>query len=142
MHPVRKWIERHAPGSLIPRDAILAEWDRVGDENEPPRWVPTSEACRITGMPESTLRANAPKWQAMQDAGRRPPIHVIRKGTSDRSPWLFDQGDCYAYRRAHGGGPRLVRDDREPEPAGYDNEVDDRERFLQFWERRVTENLG
>src|SRR5690606_26768456 len=105
MHPVRKWIERHAPGSLIPRDAILAEWDRVSDENEPPRWVPTSEACRITGMPESTLRANAPKWQAMQDAGRLPPIRVIRKGTSDRSPWLFDQGDCYAYRLAHGGGP-------------------------------------
>lgn len=141
MHPVRKLIESAPPGTSFTREGLLSVWEKIKDEGEAPRWVPTSEARRITGMPESTLRANAPKWQRMHDNGQRPPIRVIRKGTSDRSPWLFDQHDCYAYRRANGGGPRLVEDEDRSDDSGYD-EVDERERTARYWERRVTENLG
>lgn len=137
MHPVRKWIERHAPGSLIPRDAILAEWDRVGDvDGESWRYVSTERAAEITDFPATTLRARARRYLAMQEKGLRPPIRVRAEMSADGNVvrWYFHEGDCWEVRRETGGGPRLVPAGTEAtDTATDDGALDERARTLRMW---------
>lgn len=138
MHPVRKFVERHAPGSLIPRDAILAEWDRAGDlDPETWKYVPTARAAEIMDVPETTARARARRWLAMQEAGRTPPVRV-RADMSESGrvvEWHFHEGDCWRVRQETGGGPRPVRagTDGGTDTGSDDGALDEHERTLRMW---------
>lgn len=85
--------------------------------------VGTTEAAALTGETSRALRRLWGQWDRAQQDGRRPPVRVSRKGSSDRSDLLFDRNDCIAYgSKPSPPGPRAVAD---PEPDHSDpNDVD------------------
>lgn len=128
---LRKVIEQSPAGTQFTREGLLAAWDTQAEQIV--RWVGIAEAAEIADIPAPTLRASAVRWASMQEDGKDPPVRVRRKGNSDRSPWLFDEGDCWAYRRKNGGGPRSV-----PQPSAA---VDDDSAVIEHYARKVTANL-
>lgn len=130
---LRKIIESSPEGTQFTREGLLAAWEKPDDTVS--RWVRAGEAREITGRPVSSLRTAAPKWRRMMERSERPPIRVRRVGDSPRSPWLYDEGDCWAYRRHHGGGPRSVP------PSSASGPVDERAATVAHWTERVTANL-
>jgi hypothetical protein len=124
---IRRIVEQSPPGTQFTREGLLSVWGAGGEQGS--RWVGTTEAGEITGTAEGTLRSAAPRWREMMERGQSPPIRVRKKGPAPRSPWLFDEADCWALRRSSGGGPRPVED------------LDERQQLLQHWAGKVVANL-
>jgi hypothetical protein len=136
---LRRSIEQSPAGTLFTREGLLAAWNQDAGAAAT-RWVGVSEAREITGIPRSTLRGSASRWWEMQEQGQQPPIRVRRKGPSARSPWLFDEGDCWTYRRENGGGPR-TEEATQPPPAAAGRELDERAATVAHWAERLSANV-
>lgn len=124
MHPLVKKLREYDPRGTVTVGWVLSELERaeaagVGSMGDA---VPTTVAAEIMGLTHEgmaddkrasalrRLRRMAARWEAMQRAGRRPEVRVCRRGAAERSDWLFDRDDCYAYRRAR-GAVRIVGND-------------------------------
>ena len=113
---LRAQIERHAPGSLIPRDWLLTQIsDLAGNPLDVVSWVDTERAAEITGEQPEHLRHRAVAWRGMPD----PRIRVTKNDEHNHlSRWLFAEVDCWTYARdGDKMGPKGHTDgDREVDP--------------------------
>jgi len=116
------WLRAAPPGvSLIWEPGALAKaMEGAGEPEKRVTWVPLRAAADIAGLSEHTLRKRCPSYLRMHERGEIPPIRVLKNGDKPGSPWLCAQEDCYAYRRTHGGGPRLAP---APQPADDSDEA-------------------
>ena len=102
-------IEAHSPGSRILREWLLDQLNCVPEAGyDSIAWVAIKEASAVTGLREVTLRSRAPHWSSFA----KPEIHVRKMNPEKvRSPWLFSEDDCMAYKMRHGeGSPALIPD--------------------------------
>ena len=90
-------------------DSALVPWGwakrtlgNVALQAEPRRMVDSTRAREILGLPERAARRFHARCERAQAQGRTPPVHVGRKGAAEHSGLLFDEEDCWAYRRAKG----------------------------------------
>lgn len=127
---MRDWLKAAPEGVTLswePGALAKALEDQARDETEKRvSWIPLRAAADIAGLSEHTLRKRCPGYLRMHERGEIPPIRVLKNGDKPGSPWLCAQEDCYAYRRTHGGGPRLApmappsNDSREALIAHYE----------------------
>jgi len=106
---LRDTIECHAPGSLIPRDWLLKQLDKItGEPVDVEAWIDAVRASEITGITIEKIRTRATTWRGMPN----PPVRVTKNDPSKlRSTWLFAEEDCWKYARENDRiGPPSVRD--------------------------------
>ena len=123
-------IEAHSPGSQISREWILEQLGEMPEAGyDTIAWVAIKEAAAITGFSEDKLRSKAPYWTSVE----KPEVRARRMNPQKlRSPWLFSEDDCMAYRTKHSGGPRPVPDVQDP---------DDIDALKAHYREKVTANL-
>ena len=126
---LKQKIERHAPGSMIPRDWILEQLGDGFESVDGLELVDIHTAAEITRESEKTLRNAAPRWSRLP----HPEIRV-RKNDPDkpRSRWLFVEEDCWEYARKKGVAQPAVVPEAESEEEAE---------LFERWAQTVTANL-
>jgi hypothetical protein len=128
---LREIVEAAPPGTLFTREGLLLALRKPQLEAERRRrMVGTTtalELIRDAKLDARKLRRLALRWERAQAKGQAVPIRVARKGEAESSDWLYDRGDCMAYRKGSDPTIRVLHPTITP-PAG---ESDDTDRIAQ-----------
>lgn len=130
----RNRIEASPPGSQIPREWLLEQFEEMPEANlDSIPWATIKEASAITSLGEPELRKKAPGWASFN----RPEIRVRKMNPEKlRSNWLFSEEDCAAYRKRHEHErirPQIVPDNTA--------DPDDMDALREFYGEKVTADL-
>ena len=126
-------IEAHSPGSQISREWLLEQFNGMPGADRDIAWLSIREAATATGLSDTYLRSRAPRWASFD----QPEIRVWKMNPAKlRSPWLFSEADCEAYR------DRQVDEPRGPQVVpDYVHDPNDMDALRAHYRDKVTANL-